>query len=114
MPVNNQYNVLPPDLSSLPDEDSIRETALKEKESFEAGEADGRKEDCSEVHQSAIITESTLIVFALLSLFYRVDLPYYIFVAVVFLACWFCCDNAIILSAVFASRCWVVHRINTN
>ena len=53
-----------PDLSSLPDEDTIRETVLKDKESFETGEADGRKEDFSEAHQSAIITESTLIVFA--------------------------------------------------
>ena len=56
MPVNNQYNLLPPDQSRLSDKGTIRETLLKEKESFEVGEADGRKEDCS--------AESKFIVFA--------------------------------------------------
>ena len=56
MPVNNQYNLLPPDQSWLSEKGTIRETLLKEKESFEIGEADGRKEDCS--------AESKFIVFA--------------------------------------------------
>ena len=56
-----QYNVLPPDLSLVSDEDTIRETMLKE--SFDAGEAGCRKEDCLAVHQSAIIIEGTFIIF---------------------------------------------------
>lgn len=62
-----QYNVLPPDLSLVSDEDTIRETMLKE--SFDAGEAGCRKEDCLAVHQSAITIEGTFIFFFKFSFF---------------------------------------------
>lgn len=46
------------DQSWLSDKGTIRETLLKEKESFAVGEADGRKEDCSAENYEDLIQES--------------------------------------------------------